>query len=206
MVDIAVGLVETYLRLGGYLTLSEVSVFRRAARGEVRTVTDIDIVGLRLPGDLAPPRRADRHPELLLLHDPALDHRPDTIELIIGEVKQGKARLNPAIRSREALHSVLHRVRWLFPPGELDAALGRLAHRPLVEMPARDGSNLRIRLVAFGQSATTDLHTIGLAHIVTTVTGFLDDHEEILKAARFSSPAAEFLQLLAKLRNDLPAG
>ena len=58
--DIAVNLVENYLRLTGYLTLSEFEVQRRDKRGRFKTVTDIDIMGLRMPGDvyIGDPHRA----------------------------------------------------------------------------------------------------------------------------------------------------
>ena len=50
--DIAVNLVENYLRLTGYLTLSEFEVQRRDKKGRFKTVTDIDVMAMRLPGDV----------------------------------------------------------------------------------------------------------------------------------------------------------
>ena len=50
-VDIAVNLVESYLRMSGYLTLSEFEVQRRTDIG-YEAVTDVDIMALRLPGDV----------------------------------------------------------------------------------------------------------------------------------------------------------
>ena len=106
--DIAVNLVENYLRLNGYLTLSEFEVQRRSASGGYETVTDVDIMALRLPGDTSAgdPHDADEC-HLLLINDPLLELREDLIDVIIGEVKQGEAEWNPGIRSHEALHSML---------------------------------------------------------------------------------------------------
>jgi hypothetical protein len=50
--DIAGDLVETYLRLNGYPTMGEFEIQRRGENGLYETVTDVDIVGFRLPGDM----------------------------------------------------------------------------------------------------------------------------------------------------------
>ncbi|MEX1281492.1 MAG: hypothetical protein AB1Z57_06505 [Acidimicrobiia bacterium] len=201
--DIAVSLVETYLRANGYLTLSEIPVIRRV-RGEYRNVTDIDIVGLRFPGDVLPPRQADRHPELVLMHDPLLIDESDVIDLIIGEVKQGEARLNRGLRSREAIHSVLHRVRWLFPPGGVDEALDDLASGKLLHrVGTARGATLQVRLVAFGQSDRVDKHVISLSHIIRAGMDHLEQNQAVLGAAKMNAVAGEFLQLLVKTGHEI---
>jgi len=43
--DIAVDLVETYLRLNGYLTLSEWQIQAVSPLGQWETLTDVDILG-----------------------------------------------------------------------------------------------------------------------------------------------------------------
>jgi hypothetical protein len=60
--DIAVNLVENYLRLTGYMTLSEFEVQRRDKKGRFKTVTDVDVMGIRFPGEIYlgdPHREAD---------------------------------------------------------------------------------------------------------------------------------------------------
>ena len=88
--DIGVDLVEAYLRLNGYFTISEFEVQRETSPGVFQTITDVDIIGLRLPG---PVYIADSHGKggspALLVEDPVLEHEEDTIDVIIGEVKQG---------------------------------------------------------------------------------------------------------------------
>lgn len=203
--DIAVSLVEAYLRSNGYLTLSELPVFRRANTGEFVTVTDVDVVGLRLPGDVTGPGVGEDHPELMLMNDPVLDLRPELIDLVIGEVKQGEARLNKGLRSHEAIHSVLHRVRWLFPPGGVDVAVRALTTgAKIFEVGTHSGATLRIRLVAFGQSPhPSDLHLITLGHMLEVGTAFLRNNQEIVRSAKFNSPAASFLELLVKTDHDV---
>ena len=109
--DIAVNLVESYLRLTGYLTLSEFEVQRRNDKGRFKTVTDIDIMAIRMPGAVFvgdPHEPADY--ELLEIDDPALGLEDDVIDVIIGEVKQGAAELNAGIKDHAVLHSMLRRV------------------------------------------------------------------------------------------------
>ena len=50
--DIAVNLVESYLRFNGYLTLSEFEVQARNEHGDFESVTDVDIMAIRFPGDV----------------------------------------------------------------------------------------------------------------------------------------------------------
>ena len=113
--DIAVNLVESYLRLNGYLTLSEFEIQARNERGIFESVTDVDIMAIRFPGDVFV---SDPHDgveaRMLAIEDPALLLEPDQIDVIIGEVKQGNAQFNPGLRRHLVLHSMLRRVEWMF--------------------------------------------------------------------------------------------
>ena len=75
--DTAVGLVQAYLRVNGYFTVAEYPVLDAAGADRPRTVTDLDILAIRLnraPGDDP---------------DPALGARPGMPDMIVGEVKEG---------------------------------------------------------------------------------------------------------------------
>ena len=198
VVDIAVNLVENYLRLNGYLTLSEFEVQRRERDGTFTTVTDVDIMAMRLPGEIY---AGDPHDEtkgrLLLINDPVLELRDDLIDVIIGEVKQGEAEFNEGIRNHAVLHSMLQRVEWLYdePIGEV---IDALRQRSLRLGPARGGGEARTRLVAFGRSSTTDLHVISLTHIVETMIGFFEEMADAFRPVQFRDPAPAMLALLRK--------
>jgi len=200
--DIAVNLVENYLRLSGYLTLSEFEVQRRGENG-FETVTDVDIMGLRLPGDVyaGDPHGEEDH-RLLLLQDPVLQLEPDTIDVIIGEVKQGAAEFNPGIRRHVVLHSMLRRVGWLYDE-PLDVVVDTLQEDLLRISPARGGGSIRTRLVAFGRSPHCDLHTISHTHIVETLLGFFEGTADAFKPVQFRDPAPAMLSLLLKSGFDL---
>ena len=195
--DIAVNLVESYLRLSGYLTLSEFEVQRRAETG-FETVTDIDIMALRLPGDVyaGDPHGEEDH-RMLLLQDPVLELEPEMTDVIIGEVKQGAAEFNPGIRRHVVLHSMLRRVGWLYDEPMADVVTS-LQEDLLRISPARGGGSIRTRLVAFGRSPYSDLHTISHTHIVETMLGFFEGTGDAFKPVQFRDPAPAMLSLLLK--------
>lgn len=195
--DIAVNLVESYLRLSGYLTLSEFEVQRRAEFG-YETVTDVDIMALRLPSADSPCIPGSAEPcRPLILSDPVLMLSPDTIDVVIGEVKQGAAEFNPGITRHEVLHTMLRRVAWLYEEPVEDVVSG-LQQRMVRATPARGGGTVRTRLVAFGRAPQCDLHTISLSHIVRTVLAFFAETGDAFTPMQFRDPAPAMLALLMK--------
>jgi hypothetical protein len=201
--DIAVNLVENYLRLTGYLTLSEFEVQRRDKQGRFKTVTDIDIMGLRMPGDvyLGDPHR-EEDCEMLLIDDPVLELEPDTIDVIVGEVKQGQAELNPGIKDHGVLHSLLRRVEWLYGD-DLDDVIRGLQQQGTHRGDGKGGARVRTRLVAFGRSPFSNLNTIALSHMIATLLAFFEEHEEAYRPIQFREPAPAFLSLLLKSGFDV---
>lgn len=197
-VDIAVNLVETYLRLNGYLTMSEFEVQRRLKDGRYNTVTDVDIVGLRFPGDIyAADTHDDAEAQMLLVEDPELRLGDEMIDVIIGEVKQGEAVFNEGLTRHEVLHTVLRRVEWVYGV-PLEVVIGDLQGRLTSHVQARSGGHVRTRLVAFGQADATTENVIALAHVVEQVVGFMDRFDDVLRPAQFTEPAPALLHLLAK--------
>ena len=197
--DIAVNLVESYLRLTGFFTLSEMEVHAEAEDGTYRTVTDVDIAALRFPGEtlIAETDLPGRH-RMLVAEDPVLLLEDGVIDLIIGEVKQGDALFNPGLRSHPTLQSVLRRVEWLYHDG-IAQPIEDLIEHCVSWAPARGGGRIRARLVAFGQAPENDLHTVNLAHILETMTGFMERYDHVLRPHNFSDPAPALLQLLQKV-------
>ena len=195
--DVAVNLVESYLRLNGYLTLSELEVQARTDRG-YETLTDVDVVGFRFPGDtyVAEDRVAEDC-RLLLLTDDVLDLADDRIDVIIGEVKQGDAVFNPSLTRHEVLHSVLHRIEWIYAHG-VDAVLERLQQGGISHDAARGDGRIRTRLVAFGQAEQPGPHTIPIGHVVDQMVRFMDRYDDVLRSAQFREPAPALLRLLVK--------
>jgi hypothetical protein len=48
--DTAVALIETYLGVNGYFTVTEYPIIETARSGGYRTVTDLDVLAVRFPG------------------------------------------------------------------------------------------------------------------------------------------------------------
>jgi hypothetical protein len=196
--DIAVNLIETYLRLTGYLTLSEFEVQRKDEDGEFRTVTDVDIMAMRLPGPVyvGDPHH-DREGDLILLDDPVLRLEDDCVDVIIGEVKQGEADLNPGIFDHAVLHSMLRRVEWVYDES-LARVVEALQRGEVHYSPARGGGRVRTRLVAFGRADQSNLNVITHSHVVSTLLRFFEEHEAAFRPIQFKEPAPAFLRLLLK--------
>lgn len=99
--DTAVGLVETYLRLNGYFTVTEFPVLLAEQFGLFKSATDIDILACRFA-----------HPHGLASNqavDPALGGVDTPVDMIIGEVKEGKARMNESMTDNKVLAAALIR-------------------------------------------------------------------------------------------------
>ena len=196
--DIAVNLVENYLRLNGYLTVSEFDIQERAEDGTFRSVTDIDVMGIRFPGEVYvgdPHEGPDTR--ILALEDPELRLEEGQIDVIVGEVKQGEAELNPGMRRHASLHGMLRRVEWLYgsPLGDI---VDDLAGSDLCVAPARGGGTVRTRLVAFGRAPKSTLHVITHTHIVETMLRFFEGHDDAFRPVQFRDPAPAMLSLLLK--------
>ncbi len=196
--DVAVNLVESYLRLNGYLTLSELEVQARNVDGTYGTLTDVDIVGLRFPGDTYVAEAADPdQARLLMIADAALELSSERVDVIVGEVKQGEAVFNPSLSSPKVLQSVLRRMEWLYPDG-IEGVVERLAQGGISFDPARGGGEIRTRMVAFGRSESSGPHTIALGHVIESLVHFMEHYDDVLRSAQFREPAPALLRLLVK--------
>jgi len=201
--DIAVNLVETYLRLNGYLTLSEFEVQERRVDGTFRSVTDIDIMAIRFPGEVYAGDPHEGHDaRLLLLADPELRLEPEQIDVIIGEVKQAEAEFNPGIRNHNVLHQMLRRIEWLFD-GDLAWIVDDLASHDVCVASARGGGEIRVRLVAFGRAPNCDLNTMTHSHMVSTLLRFFSGTDMAFRPVQFRDPAPAMLSLLLKSGFDV---
>lgn len=196
--DIAVDLVEIYLRTNGYLTLSEWQVQTFSERGQWETLTDIDIFAIRFPGQiLAAMPSPTTTPEDLAVEDPALFLEPDTADVIIGEVKEGDVQFNAAIGREETLKTALHRLKWLYD-GPLDDVCAEVARIGLSYATARGGGRIRTRLVAFGQAPSPSMNVIPLGYIFERSQVFLDRFDDEIRSAKLSNAVAATLKLLRK--------
>lgn len=199
--DTAVALVKSYLELCGYFVLAELPV--RAKDGETyRDVTDLDVVAVRFPHvPLAGSRSAARPLEVLLGTDPALGTFEDGVDVVIGEVKEGHARINPALRRDETIAFALRRLGCC-PEQRIDeeARMVRLGGSRELSMPGE--VRCRVRLVAFaGHGVASDhgVQTVSLGHCVDHVAHRLRQARDVLAGTQFKDPVLGLLALQDKI-------
>jgi len=193
--------------LNSYFASTEIPVIKKGGDGLYYEVTDIDILALRFPAasHIVAQGRPGPLDDLHFPPDPDLDIPSDAMDLIIGEVKAGRPRLNPHMRSEDTLYRAL--VRFGFcPPERLDQAVHELQAQG--ETWVRDGGVAipsRVRLAAFGdgEEANGEGYTvIPLKRVAAFIMGHLKKYHDVLHPVRLTDPTLGLLHLLEKLRGD----
>lgn len=202
--DNAVALVESYLRVNGYFTVTEYPVVELARNGGCRTATDLDILAFRFPGAgrAVPASQAGLQGEpetALFAPDPELGCSAEQADMLIGEVKEGRAELNRGARDPAVLRAVLTRFGCCHP-----------SHVPeVVKSLLRDGCakthcGHTVRLVAFGSlpayAENPRCRVITLGHVEGFLRDYMREHWDVLRHAQFKEPAFGFLLMLEKAR------
>lgn len=197
--DHAVALVQSYLQLNGYFTSAESPIIAAAGRRSFRSVTDIDVLAFRFPNGLGAPTRK-RAPRALDTSeiDPGLGVEPDRIDMIIGEVKEGRVGINSGARDPEVLQIVLRRLGQ--PEENLERAVADLLRRGVAEVS--DG--VVIRFIAFGAfppgAPVPPCRIISLGHVVDFMQAYVRKHWAVLRHLQFKDPALGFVLALEKAR------
>ena len=196
-----VALVRAYLRVNGYLVLEEMPVVLPEKIGGYRTHTDLDIVAVRFPCvRMGAPDAAGRIANPIAT-DPKLDVPEGAIDVIIGEVKEGRAHMNRAIRSPEALRLGLARVG-VCDEQELEKAADSLSEQAVVRIESCEPVR-QVRLVAFGMGTSRKTHThyvVSLKDAWEFVDSIMELGHEMLLPASVSDPVLGLLHLANKLR------
>lgn len=202
MPDPAVAIVQSYLRVNGYFTVTEYPIVEAAKGGGHRTVTDLDVLAFRFPGagrSLVIGRPENESAGHRFAPDPELGIQGAEADMLIGEVKQGLAVLNRGAADPRVLRAALARFGCC-PP---DEAL-RIANELLRRGDARLPAGHRIRLVAFGSApgepGGPPHQVVLLGHIVEFLTRFLNEHWDVLRHEDIKDPGLGFLSALEKAR------
>lgn len=196
--DHAVALVQAYLQLNGYFTSAEYPIVAGAGRNGFRTITDIDILAFRFPteGLLA---RGKRTPKGLNVRelDEGLGVPAESIDMIIGEVKEGRVGINTGARDADVLRAVISRF------GELanaDEVVEELLRTGVAEIPPA----YTARVIAFGSfppgSQVPPCRIISLGHVYDFLQSYVRKHWHMLRHMQFKDPAFGFLMTLEKAR------
>ena len=197
--DHAVALVEVYLQINGYFTVAEYPVIESLGKQHYGVATDLDILAFRFPGAgrLIPGRGGAG----LFAPDPALGINGDTADMLIGEIKEGRAELNRNERNPDVLRTVLAR----FGCCSLDD-VDKTVQQLLRKGKAATHAGHRVRLMAFGSSSEQPPHsgysTLTLGHITGFIEEYLDQHWKVLRHAQFKHPALGLFMVLEKARRE----
>lgn len=199
--DTAVALVQAYLHVNGYFTVTEYPVLEALHRDHTRTVTDLDVLAFRFAHathDIKRGRGRRHLEEQPQIPDPVLGCAADRPDMIVGEVKEGLARFNAATRDPVVLEVALARFGCCPPP--------RVA--ALTRQLLRDGRAVTdvghvVRLVAFGDvpEGTPAAGTcVPMRHVVEYLQAYLHRHWAVLRHAQIREPAFAVLALIEKWR------
>lgn len=199
--DHAVALVQAYLQANGYFTVAEFPVLEAMDAGGFRSATDVDLIGLRLPraGGVV---TAGGHPEgsatRRFAPDPALGVPAGKRDLLLAEVKEGRAVLNRGARDPDVLAAVLARFGCA-PEGDLSGFLDALRRRGRATAPG----GIEVRLFAFGSSIDPNevrgFRALTLTHVTGFLREYLRDHWAVLRHAQIRHPALGYLALLEQV-------
>ncbi len=194
--EFAGAFVQAYLRVNGFLTVTEYPILHRNRDGSFREATDMDMLAMRLPGAGRVLPRPHPIQGQKLDMDPILDLRHDRCEFIIAEVKEGMANPNRVLLHEGVLHECLRR----FGCGRRDE------QRKLVTTMQKTGSAImadgsRIRLILFGSKPGIHMEPcafVPLSHVVKFLQSYLDAGRKVYGQMRFRDPALSMLTLLYK--------
>ena len=198
--DAAVALVQAYLRVNGYFTVSEYPVLEATRNGDYRMATDLDLLAFRFPragrrvlrdptGGEGPPRFAP---------DPELGAPGDEADMLIAEVKEGRAEFNAGTRDPDVLAAALLRFGCC-SEDHAGGAIEELLRKGRATLP----NGHRVRMVAFGGKGgggTAVDTVVPLARVVAFLRSHLEDHWDVLRHAQFKDPTLGLLMVMAKAR------
>lgn len=199
-----VALVGAYLRFNGYVTVPEQPVLIGQGKPyRYHTATDIDILAVRFPNAavVVPREYGTVEDDLHLGIDPTLELHDDTVDVLIGEVKSGRPRLNEGMREPDVLYATLRRV----DPG-FDESL-----RATIEVLIRHGEahaksagkKWRFRLVAFGEGQPAPeggpYTVVQMRHVAAFLMQTMREHHQVWKDAQFGDPVLDLLHMFDKM-------
>lgn len=196
--DTSVALVQAYLHVNGYFTVAEYPVLEAYRGDRARTVTDLDILAFRFANashDVIHGR--GRRPLADRAVDAALHCPLDRPDMIVGEVKEGAARFNPAMRDSVVLEIALTRFGCCFPDHVAEQTRELLSQGQVLTPEGHS-----VRMVAFGDvsddAPPTSWTTVPMRHVVEFLQSYLKEHWEVLRHAQIRDPALGVLALIEK--------
>lgn len=197
--DVCTSLVQAYLHVNGYFTTTDYPLVEERLHNSPRTLTDMDTLAVRLGvheshSDHAPKPRVSG--PLVAQADPQLAIPPGSADMIVAEIKQGRARINPAARKRNALGGALARFGCCQVNEAADLVRDLLEHGR-----ARSSRGHSIRMVLFasqGERAPRAWHWVRLDHVFRFLDDYLTHEQNRLGHVDLHDPTLAWLTMLHK--------
>lgn len=195
--DAAVGLVQAYLRLNGYFTVTEHPVLADTRHGG-STLTDVDVMAVRFPGaqQWIPGRGRGR----VLPADPELGVDDGRMDMIIGEVKEGRARFNAGAYSPDVVEAVIRRFGCC--TGDPAATARAVLDGDPADALAGGGMSCRVRMIVFAGVAPQPPRpypVVTLRHIATFIADHLERHRDVFFHTELKDEVLDLMALLVKV-------
>lgn len=197
--DTAVALVQTYLQLNGYFTVTEFPVIESSRRGG-RCVTDLDVLAVRFRDagyDVVRGVHTRPMSDSTFQPDPVLGCPAGEPDMIVGEIKEGAAHFNAATLDAPVLEVALSRFGCC-PTTHASHVARELLDRGEAKTP----SGHTIRMLAFGGAdqphRERQWRTIPMSHVIQFIRRFLRDHWDVLHHAQFKDSTLALMALLEK--------
>lgn len=196
--DTAVSLVQTYLYMNGFFTVTEYPILEFMDTVNPRAVTDVDVLAVRFPGAGSISINGSAG-GIEVSPDPILGPSERSVEVIIAEVKEGAADLNRAARDPLVLRAAMGRV------GRIQPEVADLLVEELIETGnAMHPGGIRLRLMVFGSKAPSTPNPrytwCSLGHLVDWMTEQLRNNWDVVKSIQSKDPALAFMLLHEKAR------
>lgn len=201
--DVSTSLVQAYLHINGYLTATDYPLIQSRHDQPSRTLTDVDMLAVRF-GRHAEPGPAPKLGKgtgvvsgpVVTQTDPELKCRDDQTDMIISEIKQGRAQVNPGSRNQQVLAATLIRFGCC---NALEAPA--LVQKLLQNGRARAQAGHVLRMVLFasrGDHAPRGWHWVHIDHVLLYLDKYLREESNRLGGVDLHDPALSWLTLLQK--------
>lgn len=199
--DNAVALVNAYLQINGYFTVSEFPVVEHFNRDntKLRSATDIDIMGFRFPNAGMIKQVKNKNDSKITYTDEKLEIKKEFSDMIIGEVKEGTAKFNRNIFEPEVLRTVLIRFGCC-DYSEIETAVSSLISKGFYDIPHRH--TIRMIIFCIENEFVYKYKTISLKHILNFLKEYINNNWEFFKTANYKDQGLGFMVTVEKILKE----
>ncbi|MDQ3019035.1 MAG: hypothetical protein M3R36_00445 [Bacteroidota bacterium] len=200
--DNAVALVNAYLQINGYFTVAEYPIVEhlKGDNSKLRSATDIDIMGVRFSNaGIILEGKNQRKDLKITTIDEKLEAKNNNSDMIIGEVKEGKAKFNRNIFDPDVLKTVLIRFGCC-NFNEVETAVNNLLSKGFYNVT--HSHTIRMIIFCIESEFGNKYKTISLKHIVSFLKAYINNNWEFFKTANYKDQGLGFMVTIEKILKE----